>query len=52
LREQGFQDVEISHETRPTQGNPRHLTLKFTVVEGKRSRRTVLPLSPAERCMR
>ena len=52
LREQGFQDVEISHDTRPTQGNPRHLTLKFTVVEGKRSRRTVLPLSPAERCMR
>jgi hypothetical protein len=55
MREKGFPDVEISHDTRPTQGNQRHLTLKFTIVEGKRSRRTVPavpPVSPAERCMR
>ena len=55
MSEKGFLDVEITHETRPTQGNPRHLTLKFTIVEGARSRRTALAapaLSPAERCMR
>lgn len=55
MREKGFFDVEISHDTRPTYGNRRHLTLKFTIVEGKRSRRTAPAtalLSPAERCMR
>ena len=55
MSEKGFLDVAITHETRPTQGNPRHLTLTFTIVEGARSRRTALgapPFSPAERCMR
>ena len=55
MSEKGFHEVEISHDTRPTYGNRRHLTLMFTIVEGKRSRRTALPatlLSPAERCMR
>jgi outer membrane protein assembly factor BamA len=55
MSEKGFLDVEISHDTRPTYGNPRHLTLKFTIVEGKRSRRTAPAaplLSPAERCLR
>ena len=55
MSEKGFLDAEITHDARPTQGNPRHLTLKFTVVEGKRSRRkapTGPLVSPAERCMR
>ena len=52
MNEKGFLDVEISHEARPTYGNPQHLTLQFTVVEGKRSRSTAPVLSPAERCMR
>lgn len=55
MRERGFPDVEISHDTRPTRGDDRHLTLKFTIVEGKGSRRTVQaapPPSPAQRCMR
>jgi hypothetical protein len=55
MSEKGFLDVEITHETRATYGNPRHLTLKFTIVEGKRTRRTAPTaplLSPAERCMR
>ena len=52
LNEKGFLDVEISHEARPTYGNPQHLTLEFTIVEGKRSRRAAPVLSPAERCMR
>ena len=55
MSEKGFLDVEISHDTRPTYGNRRHLTLKFTIVEGKQSRRTASAaplLSPAERCMR
>jgi hypothetical protein len=55
MSEKGFLDVEISHDTRPTYGNRRHLTLKFTIVEGKRSRRTALAapaLSPAQRCLR
>jgi outer membrane protein assembly factor BamA len=55
LREKGFLDAEITHDTRPTYGNPRHLTLQFTIVEGKRSRpqTPVAPLlSPAERCSR
>jgi hypothetical protein len=55
MSEKGFRDVEISHETRPAYGNPQHLILKFTIVEGKRSRPTALaapPLSPAQRCLR
>lgn len=55
MREKGFLDVEIDVDTRPTYGNPRHLTLKFTIVEGKRSRRTAPAaplLPPAQRCMR
>ena len=55
MSEKGFLDVEISLDTRPTYGNRRHLTLRFTIVEGKRSRRTAPPallLSPAQRCMR
>jgi outer membrane protein assembly factor BamA len=55
MREKGFLDVEITHDTRPTYGNRRHLTLEFTIVEGKRSRRAgpAAPLlSPAERCLR
>ena len=55
MSEKGFLDAEITHDTRPTYGNRRHLTLKFTIVEGKRSRRTTraAPLpSPAERCLR
>jgi hypothetical protein len=53
--EKGFLDVEISHDEKPTYGNRRHVTLVFTIVEGKRSRRAELAaplLSPAERCMR
>ena len=55
MSDKGFFDVEISLDTRPTYGNRRHLTLKFTIVEGKRSRRTALAaplLSPAQRCLR
>jgi outer membrane protein assembly factor BamA len=55
MSEKGFLDVEISHDTRPTYGNPRHLTLKFTIVEGKRTRRKAVAtplLSPAQRCLR
>lgn len=55
MREKGFLDAEITHSSRPTYGNRLHLTLKFTIVEGKRSRRTpsgAPPQSPAERCMR
>ena len=55
MSEKGFRDAEITHETRPTYGNARHLTLKFTIAEGKRSRRTApaAPLpSPAQRCLR
>jgi len=52
LNEKGFLAVEISHEARPTYGNPQHLTLQFTIVEGKRSRPAAPVLSPAERCMR
>jgi len=33
MNEKGFLDVEISHEARPTYGNPQHLTLEFTIVE-------------------
>ena len=55
MREKGFLDVEISHDTKPTYGNRRHLTLEFTIIEGQRSRRTALAaplLSPAQRCLR
>ena len=52
MSEKGFLDVEITHDTRPTYGNPQHLTLKFTIVEGRRSRPAAPVLSPAERCMR
>ena len=55
LRERGFPDAEITHEARPTWGDRRHLTLTFTITEGKRSR-PVAPAapmpSPAERCLR
>ena len=33
MGEKGFHDVEIDLDTRPTQGDRRHLTLKFTIVE-------------------
>jgi hypothetical protein len=55
MSEKGFRDAEISLDTRPTYGNRRHLTLKFTITEGKRSRpiaRTTPLLSPAQRCSR
>jgi hypothetical protein len=55
MSEKGFPDVEITHDSRPTHGNRRHVTLEFTIIEGKRSRRTAMgapPLSPAQRCMR
>jgi hypothetical protein len=55
MSEKGFLDAEITHDTRPTRGDSRHLTLKFTIVEGKRSRPAApaAPLSsPAERCLR
>ena len=55
MREKGFLDVQISHDTRPTYGSSRDLTLEFTIVEGKRSARSAAAapiLSPAERCMR
>ena len=55
MNEKGFLDAEISHDMRPTYGNPRDLTLEFTIVEGRRSRRTAVgapQLSPAQRCMR
>ena len=52
MSEKGFLDVEITHDTRPTYGNRQHLTLQFTIVEGKRSRPAAPLLSPAERCMR
>ena len=49
MSEKGFLDVEITHDTRPTYGNRQHLTLQFTIVEGKRSRPAAPLLSPAER---
>ena len=55
MNERGFLDAEIGHDMRPTHGNPRDLTLVFTIVEGKRSGRTAVGaprLSPAQRCMR
>ena len=55
MREKGFPDAEITHETKPTYGDPRQLTLTFTISDGKRSRRTATaaPLPPpAQRCLR
>jgi outer membrane protein assembly factor BamA len=55
MSEKGFLDAEITHDTRPTYGDPRSLTLKFTITEGPRSRQTAsaAPLpSPAQRCSR
>ena len=55
MSEKGFPHPEISVDTRPTYGNRRHLTLKFTIVEGQRSRLTAQAAprpSPAQRCMR
>ena len=55
LREKGYPDAEITHERKPTYGNPRDVTLVFTVVEGKRVRpsHATSPLpTPAERCSR
>jgi outer membrane protein assembly factor BamA len=55
MSEKGFLDAEVTHDTRPTYGNPRHLTLKFTISEGKRFR-PIAPAaqlrSPAQRCSR
>jgi hypothetical protein len=55
MSEKGFLDAEVTHDTQPTYGDPRHLTLKFTITEGKRSRpiAPAAPLpSPAQRCSR
>jgi outer membrane protein assembly factor BamA len=55
MSEKGFLDAEITHDSRPTHGNPRDLTLKFTITEGKRSRpiASAAPVpSPAQRCSR
>lgn len=53
MREKGFPEAHIKHQLRPTYGNPQHLTLRFTVVEGTRSRSRSTPaLTPAQRCDR
>jgi outer membrane protein assembly factor BamA len=55
LRERGYADAEITHERKPTYGNPRDVTLVFTVIEGKRtdgSHATRPWPTPAERCSR
>jgi hypothetical protein len=55
MREKGFIHAEVTHDSRPTYGNPRDRTLKFTITEGKRSRpiAPAAPLpSPAQRCSR
>jgi outer membrane protein assembly factor BamA len=54
MAEKGFLDAEVTHDTRPTFGDRRHLTLKFTIAEGKRGRpiRASARFSPAERCLR
>ena len=55
MNEKGFLDAEISRDMRPTYGDWRNVTLVFTIVEGKRSGRTIVgasPVSPAQRCMR
>ena len=55
MSEKGFLDVEIALETRPAHGDRRHLILKFTIVEGERSR-PIRPAAslppPAQRCER
>ena len=38
MSDKGFLDADITHETRPTFGNRHHLTIKFTIIEGARSR--------------
>ncbi len=50
MSEKGFLDAEVTHDTRTTYGNPRHLTLTFTITEGKRSRPIAPARSPAQRC--
>jgi hypothetical protein len=55
LREKGYPDAEITHERKPTYGNPRDVTLVFTVTEGKRTGRRHVTgpwPTPAERCSR
>jgi len=55
MLEKGFPESEITHDARPTYGDPRQLTLTFTITDGKRSRRRASAaglLSPAERCSR
>jgi hypothetical protein len=55
MREKGFIHAEVTHDSRPTYGNPRDRTLKFTITKGKRSRpiAPAAPLpSPAQRCSR
>jgi hypothetical protein len=55
MSEKGFLDVQITHDSRTTMGNSRHRTLKFTIVEGERTRRraSAAPVpTPAERCQR
>jgi hypothetical protein len=54
LAEKGFVEAEVTHDTRPTYGNSRHLTLRFTIEEGKRGRPIPASafLSPAQRCLR
>lgn len=52
MAEKGFPDAEVTHDTRPTYGNERHLRLEFTITEGKRSRPTTPARSPAQRCAR
>jgi outer membrane protein assembly factor BamA len=55
MREKGFLNAEITHDTKPTYGDPRSVTVQFTAAEGPRSRRTAsaTPLpSPAVRCSR
>lgn len=55
LGEKGYLDATVTHDTQPTFGNPLHLTLKVTVVEGRRSEprsRSAASMSPAERCSR
>ncbi len=49
MAEKGFLDAEVTHDTRPTFGDRRHLTLKFTIAEGKRGRpvRASARFSPA-----
>ena len=55
MAEKGFLEADITHETRPAYGNRRHLTLRFTITEGPRTRplaRKAASSSPAQRCQR